>query len=161
RLLLAEPPPTRQQTRPHARCLAAPTGTSLLGNPVVWLTFLAHFPGPASWPSFLAQSLDPGGNGPLPPFPCRRPGLQSAQIGTPGRACLPMGPILLHKAGHCRSDGCSRRGRGCSSGVEHHVANVRVVGSNPIARSNVQLSADRVGPLIVVRTPWSEHIGTL
>src|SRR5262245_2760902 len=24
---------------------------------------------------------------------------------------------------------------GCSSGVEHHVANVRVVGSNPIARS--------------------------
>jgi len=23
------------------------------------------------------------------------------------------------------------------------------------------LSADRVGPLIVVRTPWSEHIGTL
>src|SRR5262245_21113163 len=105
RLLLAEPPPTRQQTRPHARCLAAPTGTSLLGNPVVWLTFLAHFPGPASWPSFLAQSLDPGGNGPLPPFPCRRPGLQSAKIGTPGRACLPMGPILLHKTGHCRSDG--------------------------------------------------------
>src|SRR5262245_6653370 len=59
RLLLAEPPPTRQQTRPHARCLAAPTGTSLLGNPVVWLTFLAHFPGPLSWPSFLAQLPGP------------------------------------------------------------------------------------------------------
>ena len=25
---------------------------------------------------------------------------------------------------------------GCSSGVEHHVANVRVEGSNPFARSN-------------------------
>jgi hypothetical protein len=31
-------------------------------------------------------------------------------------------------------------GRGCSSGVEHHVANVRVVGSNPIARSNFIVS---------------------
>jgi hypothetical protein len=62
-------------------------------------------------------------------------------MGMPERACLPMGPILLHKTGHCRSagsSGCSRRGRGCSSGVEHHVANVRVVGSNPIARSNDQ-----------------------
>ncbi len=29
-------------------------------------------------------------------------------------------------------------GRGCSSGVEHHVANVRVEGSNPFARSNSQ-----------------------
>jgi hypothetical protein len=27
-------------------------------------------------------------------------------------------------------------GRGCSSGVEHHVSNVRVGGSNPFARSN-------------------------
>src|SRR5581483_3477014 len=32
-------------------------------------------------------------------------------------------------------------GRGCSSGVEHHVANVRVVGSNPIARSISPLSS--------------------
>src|SRR5258705_13638838 len=31
-------------------------------------------------------------------------------------------------------------GRGCSSGVEHHVANVRVVGSNPIARSSTCMS---------------------
>ena len=30
--------------------------------------------------------------------------------------------------------------RGCSSGVEHHVANVRVEGSNPFARSNLFIS---------------------
>ena len=40
--------------------------------------------------------------------------------------------------------------RGSSSGVEHHVANVVVVGSNPISRSGVlplgwPLSLERVG----------------
>ena len=35
---------------------------------------------------------------------------------------------------HIPAGGC-----GCSSGVEHHVANVRVVGSNPIARSNLSV----------------------
>ena len=33
---------------------------------------------------------------------------------------------------------CSETERGCSSGVEHNLAKVRVVGSNPIARSNFQ-----------------------
>ena len=74
---------------------------------------------------------------PIPPNLGCWLGLQSGNIGNAGCACLPMGHILLHKTAHCRSDGGSRRGRGCSSGVEHHVANVRVVGSNPIARSNV------------------------
>jgi hypothetical protein len=37
---------------------------------------------------------------------------------------------------HIPAGGC-----GCSSGVEHHVANVRVVGSNPIARSNLSVVA--------------------
>jgi hypothetical protein len=41
---------------------------------------------------------------------------------------LATAPVLLHKA---------TLGRGCSSGVEHHVANVRVEGSNPFARSNL------------------------
>src|SRR5262249_44170548 len=61
RLLLAEPPPTRQQTRPHARCLAARTGTSLLGNPVVWPTFLAQLPGPVvgSWGQWPAAPTIP------------------------------------------------------------------------------------------------------
>src|SRR5215470_5711623 len=33
-------------------------------------------------------------------------------------------------------------GCGCSSGVEHHVANVRVEGSNPFARSNSPSARD-------------------
>ena len=37
-------------------------------------------------------------------------------------------------------------GRGCSSGVEHHVANVRVEGSNPFARSNFQMSSPDAAP---------------
>jgi|RhiMethySRZTD1v2_1073278.scaffolds.fasta_scaffold78603_4 hypothetical protein len=37
---------------------------------------------------------------------------------------------------HIPAGGC-----GCSSGVEHHVANVRVEGSNPFARSNLSVVA--------------------
>src|SRR5262244_575521 len=46
-----------------------------------------------------------------------------------GLALANLGPLL-----HIAADG-----RGCSSGVEHHVANVRVVGSNPIARSSLSI----------------------
>ena len=41
---------------------------------------------------------------------------------------------LLHERAHWRS--VQGTGRGCSSGVEHHVPNVGVMGSNPVARSN-------------------------
>ena len=58
-----------------------------------------------------------------------RPGGPTRHARPPARGrgrALANGPILLHKAA---------LGRGCSSGVEHHVANVRVEGSNPFARS--------------------------
>ena len=42
---------------------------------------------------------------------------------------------LRHKTGPRRPPG-RPIGRGCSSAVEHHVANVRVEGSIPFARSN-------------------------
>ncbi len=53
------------------------------------------------------------------------------------------GVTLRNKAGRIEV-------RGSSSGVEHHVANVVVVGSNPISRSGVlvlgwPLSLERVG----------------
>jgi hypothetical protein len=176
RLLLTSRRPrgNRRGTTPGGASRREPVGScsvTLLSWPIVlahcpgplsWPTVLAHCPGPLScplsWPCFSWPGRWALGRWPAAPtIPMRSARLQSAKIGTPGRACLPMGPILLHKTGHCRSDGCSRRGRGCSSGVEHHVANVRVVGSNPIARSNVEFvrtfNVRTVsGRLIAVRT---------
>ncbi len=49
----------------------------------------------------------------------------------PTRFAAPAGALQAPACWAIRAPEC-----GCSSGVEHHVANVRVVGSNPIARSN-------------------------
>ena len=74
------------------------------------------------------------GSGTRPRAPVLR--RKTAPIGQPardgaGRAAATPAPCKRRLVGHKTALEC-----GCSSGVEHHVANVRVVGSNPIARSN-------------------------
>ncbi len=73
-----------------------------------------------------------------------------------GRCCRTVVATSLHSArlsairwpsiapGRSLSNGC-----GCSSGVEHNLAKVGVVGSNPIARSKIPKGIERltIGPL--------------
>ncbi len=57
------------------------------------------------------------------------------------KGTLAITPILRHRSAVHRIHAVVS---GCSSGVEHNLAKVGVVGSNPIARSRFSLSKQRV-----------------
>jgi hypothetical protein len=127
----------RQQTQPHS----GPCGEDRHVGPSSLACFLACFLA-YSWPRLpsLFSGRLRGANGlPLPPIPMRLArGRQSPKIvnARGARACQWVPSCCIRPATADLMDAAG--GRGCSSGVEHYVANVRVVGSNPIARSNVQ-----------------------
>src|SRR5262245_60288608 len=81
-----------------------------------------------------------------------------ADVGHNGRGgILKRSPALANPGAllHIPVDGC-----GCSSGVEHHVANVRVVGSNPIARSNrLRVRPGDLGAIFAPSQPATDDIG--
>ena len=66
----------------------------------------------------------------MPSRPVARPMDNGGAINYKAQQCLQA------QTGWCWQERESRPDRGCSSGVEHNLAKVGVVGSNPIARSN-------------------------